>query len=77
MDYKLSNETRRNIKCTTGYDYATLTTSPLASFHAMRDSSAKHLSPSRQATIIKPRGSIYLQLGRVISVSKIKKMFFK
>ena len=76
MNYKLSEETRKNLQISTGYDYATLTTRPLATFKARRDASDSRLASSNPR-IIKPRGSVYLQLGRVLRLSTVRKFIFK
>lgn len=75
MNYKLSDETRKNLKVSTGYDYATLTTRPLSSFHAVSGSSNSRLASSHHR-IIKPRGSVYLQLGRILHLSEVRKFIF-
>lgn len=76
MNYKLSNETRRNLKASTGHDYTILTTRPIGSFHAVKSPSTSHLVSSRPR-VIKPRGSVYLQLGRILSMSEVRKSIFK
>lgn len=76
MNYKLSNETRRNLKVSTGHDYAALTTRPIGSFRTLKGSSGSHLVCSHPR-IIKPRGSVYLQLGRILSMSDVRKSIFE
>lgn len=76
MNYKLSNETRRNLKVSTGHDYAVLTTRPIGSFHNVEGGSTSHLVSSRPR-VIKPRGSVYLQLGRILPMSEVRKSIFK
>ncbi len=77
MNYKLSNETRRNLKVSTGCDYAVLTKRPIVSFRAGRCTSSGSLLLSSNPRIIKPRGSVYLQLGRILSLSEIRKSIFE
>ena len=76
MNFKLSAETRKNLQVSTGHDYATLTTRPLSSFHAVGDSSNSRLASSHPR-IIKPRGSVYLQLGRILHLSEVRRFIFK
>lgn len=75
MNFKLSNETRRNLKISTGHDYAVLTTRPIGSFHGMKNASKSRLVSSHPR-IIKPRGSVYLQLGRILPLSEVRKFIF-
>ena len=76
MNYKLSNETRRNLNVSTGHEYAVLTTRPIGSFRPVEGSTTSHLVPLHPR-IIKPRGSVYLQLGRVLTMSEVRKSIFK
>lgn len=76
MNFKLSAETRRNLKVSTGHDYAVLTTHPLSTFRAMEGSSHSRLA-SVHPRIIKPRGSVYLQLGRILRLSEVRNFIFK
>lgn len=76
ITYKLSKETRRNLNVSTGHDYAVLTTRPIGTFRVAEGATTSHLVSSHPR-VIKPRGSIYLQLGRVLSMSKVRKSIFK
>lgn len=76
MNFKLSNETRRNLKISTGHDYAVLTTRPIGSFRGLKDASTSRLVSSHPR-IIKPRGSVYLQLGRILPHAEVRKFIFK
>ena len=76
MNYRLSDETRRNLKVSTGFDYVVLTERPIASFHGTKATSSSCLISSRPR-IIKPRGSVYLQLDRILTMSKVRKSIFK
>ena len=76
MNYKLSSETRRNLKVSTGQDYSVLTTRPIGAFHAKVGSVSSHLVSSHPR-IIKPRDSVYLQLGRILPMSEVRKSIFK
>ena len=76
MNYKLSEETRRNLKSSTGQDYIVLTTRPINSFGGVDSISGSRLTTSHPR-IIKPRGSVYLQMGRILTMSEVRRSIFK
>lgn len=71
MKFQLNNEARKISEKSVGMTCSQQKSTRLGVFGATNNSSNKNETNIRQ---IKPRGSVYLQLGRKISISKIEKI---
>jgi hypothetical protein len=76
MRFKLSNETLRSIEQKTGRTYSSLTSQPMRCMDRDADVAWKSEQSNRSGRIIPPRGSVYLQMGRVTPLDVVKKFIF-
>ena len=70
MKFSLSNDSRTLIQKSTGLDYAHQRCTAISNVDSKRHgNSAYKIKDSRD---VAPRGSIYLQMGRIMSLHKVK-----
>ena len=70
MKFSLSNDSRTLIQQSTGLDYAHQRCTAISNVDSKRHgNSAYKIKDSRD---VAPRGSIYLQMGRIMSLHKVK-----
>lgn len=73
MVFTLSKETRGFIKDSTGMSPIEQKSIPLKEYGKMTSESQKKLYSCKNSRVIPPRGSVYLQMGRILSLSKVKR----
>lgn len=76
MRFKLSNETLRAVEKSTGCDYPSLVNRPMHGCPSAYSVDAERRHIKENSHIIPPRGSVYLQMGRVTSLDVVKKFIF-
>lgn len=72
MKFALSKDTRALIQCSTGLDSVQQCSIPISEIHSRKHVDRKYCCPSKKAKDLKPRGSIYLQMGRILSLKAVK-----
>ena len=75
MRFTLSNETRHAVEKSTGREYSELVKQPMHGLNG-GDLATEKRHETRNCRIIPPRGSVYLQMGRVTPLDVVKRMIF-
>lgn len=72
MEFSLSNDTRVLIQRSTGLDMMQQRSVPLSEIHEKDSSEGRKCYRIKKPRDLKPRGSVYLQMGRVLSLKTVK-----
>lgn len=72
MKFSLSNDTRALIQRSTGLNRAQQQSVPLSEIHENDSSEGRNCYRIKKPRDLKPRGSVYLQMGRVLSLKTVK-----
>lgn len=76
-DFKLSIETKEFLRESTGLDYNTLTTKSIADIIESIPAVNKKKFSRKEAKQLTPRGSVYLYLGRILSLKDVRRIISK
>lgn len=72
MKFSLSNDTRALIQRSTGLNRAQQQSVPLSEIHGNGSPEGRSCYRIKEPRDLKPRGSVYLQMGRVLSLQTVK-----
>lgn len=72
MKFSLNNDTRALIQRSTGLNRAQQQSVPLSEIHENGSSEGRNCYRIKKLRDLKPRGSVYLQMGRVLSLKTVK-----
>ncbi|MBQ4161544.1 MAG: hypothetical protein IJD84_01430 [Parabacteroides sp.] len=77
MAFTLSGEMRDKIQNTTGLSHFDQQNIPVVELSDCEMEKHRKLYACKKSRVIPPRGSVYLQMGRILSLTKVKKFLSK
>lgn len=76
-DFKLSIKTKELLQESTGLNYETLATKPIAEILKLIPHTNKKKFSHKRVKQLSPRGSVYLYLGRILSLKNVRRIIAK